>query len=374
MDKDYLEIISRNILSDIKDKLEKNGVVLEEKQEKLTDEKMIEIIKSVVENDYKLIHENEWKKIEKDEQNEKLNFYVMKSLIQYYMAIYNNNLDLLHKLLDNDFDWNCNKYYEMNLFVLDKRISSNFSEEELFYILENNKELLRNFYYSLYYSLYRERNDEKINADELINKACNILKKDKDIVQLERKRLDSFFTVDLLNNLSEEEMLNLNDEQKGFLNYFEEDSYKKFALKMVKKYNYSKELIYWDDFEKYFTEEEILNFSDEDIEVYKCIFGYRLDVGNCDSIISTAIQKVKEIKKEKPDFNYRLNALAYSVLTKEQIMSLSEDAVDEINNRCFTYDRFKYRYDLKENYIKRGIKITKLKDGIKNMVKKKSRN
>lgn len=373
MDKNYLEIVARNILSDIKDKLRINGVILEEKQEKLTDKKMIEIIKSVVENDYKFMHKKE-DEFEKDEQNEKLNFYVMKSLIQYYMAIYNDNLDLLHKLLDNDFDWNCNKYYEMNLFVLDKRISSKFSEEELFDILKSNSKLLRNFYYSLYYSLYREQNDEKVNADELINKACNILKKDKDIVQLERKRLDSFFTVDLLNNLSEEEILNLNDEQKGFLNYFEEDSYKKFALKMVKKYNYSKELIYWDDFEKYFTEEEILNFSDEDIEVYKCILGYRLDVGNCDSIISTAIKKVKEIKKEKPDFNYRLNALAYSVLTKEQIMSLSEDAIDEINNRCAAYQFYKNKYDLTENHIKRGIKFVKFKDGIKNMVKKKSRN
>ena len=56
MDKDYLEIVSRNILSDIKDKLRINGVVLEEKQEKFTDEKMIEIIKSVVENDYKFMH------------------------------------------------------------------------------------------------------------------------------------------------------------------------------------------------------------------------------------------------------------------------------------------------------------------------------
>lgn len=364
MDKNYLEIVAKNILSDVKDKLKRNYVVLEEKQEKETDKKMIEIIKSVIEKKYKVIQGSE------KEENKKLNYYIMKSLIQYYMAIYNDNLDLLHKLLNNNFDWNYFENNEMNLFVLDKRISSKFSEEELFEILENNTELLRYFYQSL----YRYRNNKEINIDEIINKACNILKKDKDIAKLEGQRLNAFLTVDLLNNLSEEEILNLNDEQKGFLNYFEEDSYKKFALKMVKKYNYSKELIYWDDFEKYFTEEEVLNLSEEDIEVYKCIFGYRLDVGNCDSIISSAIQKAKEIKEVKPEFNKCLNALAYSVLTKEQIMSLSEDAVDEINNRCAAYQFYKNKYDLTENHIKRGIKFVKLKDGVKNIVKNKSRN
>ena len=286
------------------------------------------------------------------------------------MAIYNDNVDLLHKLLDNDFDWNCENNYKMNLFVLDKRISSKFSEEELFEILEDNKYLLRKFYQYL----YAERNNEKINIDELINKACNILKKDKDITQLKNERLNYFFTVDLLNNLSEEEILNLNDEQKRILDYFKENSYKKFALKMVKNYNYSKELIYWDDFEKYFTEEEILNLSEEDIKVYKCIFGYRLDVGDHYTIVSNAIQKVKEIKKVNPGFNCALNALAYSILTKKQIMSLSKDAVDEINNRCAAYNFYKTEYNLTKNYIKRGIKIAKFKDGIKNKVKKKSRN
>ena len=369
MDKDYLEIVSRNILSDIKDKLRINNVVLEEKQEKLTDKKMLEIIKSVVENDYKFMHKKE-DEFEKDEKNEKLNSYVMQSLIQYYMAIYNDNLDLLHKLLDNDFDWNCENNYKMNLFVLDKRISSKFNEKELFETLRNNKDLLRNFYRNLYI----ERNNDKINIDELINKACNILKKDKDITQLKNERLNYFFTVDLLNNLSEEEILNLNDEQKRILYRYEENDHDKFAFKLIKKYNYSKDLIYWNKFEKYFTEEEILNLSEEDIKIYRYIFNYNLNVGDYKTIISNAIKIAKEIKKVNPDFNYHLNALAYSILTEKQIMSLSEDAVDEINNRCAAYNFYKDKYDLEENFIKRGIKMAKFKDGIKNKVKKKSRN
>lgn len=366
MDKNYLEIVSRNILSDVKDKLKRNSVVLEEKQEKETDKKMIEIIKSVIENDYKLMHKKE-DEFEKDLENEKLNTYVMKSLIQYYMAIYNDNLDLLHKLLNNNFDWNYFENNKMNLFVLDKRISSKFSEEELFEILENNMELLRNFYQSL----YRYRNNKEINIDEIINKACNILKKDKDIAKLEGQRLNAFLTADLLSSLSEEEILNLNEEQKRILYRYDRNGYKNIALKMVKDYNYSKDLIYWDEFEKYFTEEEILNLSDEDIKIYSTIFysRYRLSMKDHDIIISNAIQKAKEIKKENPEFNKCLNALAYTVLTKEQIMSLSEDAVDEIDNRCSGYIIYKDKYDLTEKYLKRGIKFVKFKDGIKNKVK-----
>ena len=372
MDKNYLDIISKNILSDVKDKLERNYVVLEEEQAKETDKKMIEIIKSVIENDYKVMHKKE-DEFEKNLENEKLNTYVMKSLIQYYMAIYNDNLDLLHKLLDNNFDWNYFENNEMNLFVLDKRITSKFTLEELFEILENNTELLKNFYQSL----YRYRNNKEINIDEIINKACNILKKDKDIAKLERKRLDGLLTVDLLNNLSEEEILKLNDEQKRILYLFDKNGYKNFALKMVKDYNYSKELIYWDEFEKYFTEEEILNLSDTDIEVYKHIFDYRISrliMKDHDIVIPNAIRKAKEIKKENPEFNKCLNALAYSFLTKEQIMSLSEEAVEEINSRFAGYVFYKDKYNLTKNYLKRGIKFVKFKDGLKSVVKKKSRN
>ena len=166
----------------------------------------------------------------------------------------------------------------------------------------------------------------------------------------------------------------MNDEQKRILYHYDRNGYKNIALKMVKKYNYSKQLIYWDEFEKYFTEEEILNLSDEDIKIYKRIFEYKLSSKNYNIIISNAIQKAKEIKEVKPEFNKCLNALAYSVLTKEQIMSLSEDAVDEINNRCAAYQFYKNKYDLTENHIKRGIKFVKLKDGVKNIVKNKSRN
>ena len=93
-----------------------------------------------------------------------------------------------------------------------------------------------------------------------------------------------------------------------------------------------------------------------------------------DIVIPDAIRKAKEIKKENPEFNKCLNALAYSFLTKEQIMSLSEEAVEEINSRFAGYVFYKDKYNLTKNYLKRGIKFVKFKDGLKSVVKKKSRN
>ena len=360
MEKDYLDVLSKNILNDVKNMVRRNYIVLEKEQEKKTDKKMLDIIKSVLEGNDELLY-----KKEEEEEDSKLNDYVIRSLIQYYVAIYNDNLDLLHRLLDNGFTWYGISKYDMNLFALDKRISSNFSEEEYLDILESNVELLNNFYSSL----NRKKIKEDINEEELINKVCNILKKDKYVSKTKRQDLRYLFTIDFLNSFSEEEILNLNNEQKSILEGFYNEEYKKFALKLVKDYNYSKELVYWDDFEKYFTIDEILNLSDEDIEMYECIFGYHLEVGDHNLIISNAIKKIKEIKKVNSDFNCRLNALVYSLLTKEQIMSLSEDAIDEINNRCAGYGFFKDKYDLTEKYLKRGIKFVKLKDGIKNKVK-----
>ena len=360
MEKDYLDVLSKNVLNDVKNMVRRNYIVLEKEQEKKTDKKMLDIIKSVLEGNDELLY-----KKEEEKEDSKLNDYVIRSLIQYYVAIYNDNLDLLHKLLDNGFTWYGISKYDMNLFALDKRISSNFSEEKYLDILESNVDLLSNFYSSLHI----KKQKDKINEDELINKVCNILKKDKNVSKTKRKDLIFLFTVDFLNYFSEEEILNLNNEQKSILENYSSGGYINLALKLIKDYNYSKELIYWDDFEKYFTIEEILDLSDKDIGMYDCIFGYHLDVGDHNIIISTAIKKIKEIKKVNSDFNCRLNVLVYSLLTKEQIMSLSEEAIDEINNRCAGYAFFKDKYDLSKNYLKRGIKIVKFKDGIKNKVK-----
>jgi len=370
MDKNYLEILSKNILNDIKNKLINNNVVLEKNQELSTDMKMLKIIESVVQNDYEFIYKDK-DAFEKDIENKELNSYVMSSLIQYYMAIYHENLDLLHKLLDNKFNWESDTEYKMNLFVLDKRLTSNFSENELFDILEGNTLLLRNFYRSL----YRYKDDKEIDEEKFIKMICNILKRNKDIGKSKWPRCNHLFTVDLLMNFSEDEILNLTDTQKHILDGFENDKNKGTELKLnlIKNYNYSKNLIYWEQFDTYFTIDEILNFTDSDIELFSKIFNSEFDeLEDYDIIVPLAIQKIKNIKKINPNFDYKLYAIVYDVLSEEEIMSLSIDGVNNINHCCFQYrySKFESEYNLTEKNLRRWIKNKKRDDSLKNKILK----
>ena len=186
MDREYLDVLVKTILNNIKNNAKNSYVVIEGEQEIITDKKMLQLLENLIENHYILMCND----CELEET-------VMRSLIQYYVAIYNDNVELLNKLLDNNFNFGRFKYYEMNLFILDKRITDRIEEDKLLEIMDGNTELMRNFYMGL----YRRRNDQEVNAEEMIEKVCTILKQNKDIVSNMNSHLstikDYFFTIDL---------------------------------------------------------------------------------------------------------------------------------------------------------------------------------
>ena len=102
MEEKYLDVLSKNILNDVKRMLEHNRIILNNDKTIETDKKMLEIIKSVVKDEKDVLFEKEEK--EKNKKKE-IDSNIMPSLMQYYVAINNNNLELLHKLLDNNFEW-----------------------------------------------------------------------------------------------------------------------------------------------------------------------------------------------------------------------------------------------------------------------------
>jgi len=216
MDEKYLEILSKNILNDVKSYVKHNNIYLEEDKEIDVDKKMLEIIKSIVINDKENIFE---KKEEEKDKKKEINSNIMPSLIQYYVALYNDNLDLLHKLLDSEFSFGDYKQGQMNVFVLDKSISSKFELDEYIKLTKNNVELFKNFYYSLNHN----RDNKEINLNKIIEKFCNVIKKDNNISITKttfNNRCDRLFTMDFLINFTEEEILNLTDIQKKMLNGF----------------------------------------------------------------------------------------------------------------------------------------------------------
>lgn len=373
MEESYLDILSKNILNDVKRMVKHNNVILNDEKIMATDKKMLEIIKSVVKDEKDVLFE---KTEEEKEKRKEVDSNIMPSLMQYYVAIHNDSLDILHKLLDNGFNWGDYNRGDMNLFVLDKKISSQFKEDEYINIVKNYTEIFKNFYSNLYYS----NNQNKVfNQEEIIEKFCNIIKLySKNNKKEEFTRL---FTIDFLNSFTIEEIINLTNEQKfnldgltGFKNT--NDKVTQLQLDLVKKYNFSKKIIFLNKFSEYFSEEEISNLSQDDIKLFDNIFSSTHNYyDNPKAIEETAVCKLKQIKKENPEFNIRLDGMGYNVLTPKQILSMTDDCADQINLICSQYYLYhsskSYEFDVSENTLRRWIKERYHKEKIKKILVKR---
>jgi len=359
MDEQFIDILAKNFLTKVKENIRKNMITLEGKQEETTDKKILEVIKSIINS-------------KKENNDIELNNEIINALMLHYTAIYNNNMELLNTLQNNNFDWRCtyNHMTTMKLFVLDKRITNNFEINEYLKILKKDLKTIYNFYTSL----YNQKNNNKINKDEIIKKFCNIIKMQHNSMnQKKQEEETNYLNITTLTNFTEEEILNLTETQKEIL---KNEGARDIDIKinLIKKYNFSKRMIYYSQFKKYFTEEEISNLTDSDIKQYENIFGYRSShYKNNEYLEKNAIDKLKQIKIEYPNFNYELDAMAYDVLTIKQIISLSEKGVEKINYYCNNYRLIKHtdpNFFVTETSLRHLIKNTYNKDKMKNNIKK----
>ena len=125
MDIDFKEIYSRDILNEVKKIVVRNNIKIHGYKEKEADKKVLEIIDDLCSRETN----------DKNEEKYNLSGYaitsndkerIIKLLVLYYVAFYFDNLDLLKYFIANNFNfygYSCNG---MNLFVLDKSISSKF--------------------------------------------------------------------------------------------------------------------------------------------------------------------------------------------------------------------------------------------------------
>lgn len=375
MEKDYVDILCKNILNAVKDKIRYNNIILEKDKELEMDKKMLEIIQSIV-----LYNKNnfiEQKSKIKDWKKE-ISPTVLTSLVHYYVALYNDNLELLHKLLEDGIKIGTFKDSKINLFMLEKRFSSQFDYNEYKIALNNHMNLFEKFYYIL--------NNNKIDQNKLIEKFCNLIKMYMNANKKEDERL---LTIELLTNLTENEILNLTDNQKQNLlwNSYNSEDIKKMIFDLIKKDNFSKVVVFWDFFTKYFTREEFLNLTQEEIDLYENLYasGANFEIEELNEFIN----RLKELKRINPNFNYKLDALFYDNFTNKQILNLSESVINSINELVCNYKigihsventpaavflekfiKLQLKYYIKEYYYKDRIK-TNLKGISKKKTQKK---
>ena len=148
MKKDFMEIDITNTLNEIKDCI-KGKINLSEAWENSTDKEMSFVLENLIKGNFKnirisIIDEHLTSthivlKLTDDKEKNKV------LLVLYYTAIYFGNVILLNKMLEEEVDFG-NRPNDLNLYVLDKYISSEFKENEYIEIVKDCMGVFEGFY------------------------------------------------------------------------------------------------------------------------------------------------------------------------------------------------------------------------------------
>ena len=258
MDKDYIDIYSKSLLNRIKGIVESLLVEKDESREKETDQKMLKVIES-------LIIEINGKR--KDDLN--IGFFVsemndgrfLNALCMQYVAVYNDNLELLNEILDNNIHLDLS-----DLVILYKRLTEKVDRKTYLYLLKKEMSAVTRFIYSL---------DEDVNDltnENATSRFANIVNENPDVFYADDKSgYYTFITKESLKWFDDETLSNTTDEQKTMIKriydtYSYKDEVKATYASLVINNNFSKEVYYFEDLLNTFTIEEILRMSDEQIK------------------------------------------------------------------------------------------------------------
>ena len=372
MDIYFKEIYSRDILNEVKKIVVRNNIKIDGYKEKEADKKVLEIIDDLCSKEPN----------DKNEEKYNLSAYgitsndkerIIKLLVLYYVAFYFDNLDLLKYFIANNFNFYGDSCNGMNLFVLDKSISSKFEFEEYFNILKDNVKVFKNFYSSL-------DGDYDIETDDAIDEFVRIIKDNPNIAKLSKRTVfniaDDFLNKEVFSRFKEETIVNLTDNQKYIINgkFSHRGMYileKDIIQDLIENYNYSHDLIYWQEFIRDFELREILDFTDEKVDVIRAIYSnMRLPYEVSDEMISNAVESLKEIYRIKPDYNYGFEALVYDVLSVDELLKLSKEGFNDINGVIAKQVLFWDKYNCSLKTLRSAIRYQYNRDRRRNFVKK----
>lgn len=167
----FVDAYVKKLLQEVKERVKQNWINLEEDREKEVDPKMVEIIKGICME--KKDNTNDINSIYKlmPTDNEDESDRILSTLVLYYTALYEDNLPLLNRLLDEGFSFGY-KPYDLKTFALVKEISSEFDEDVR--LLKKQSNVFKDFYLSL-------NRDDLSSEKRVIKRFKNILEEDEDV-------------------------------------------------------------------------------------------------------------------------------------------------------------------------------------------------
>ena len=292
----YVDIYTKTILNEIKRRIEQNRIILSKEKEQETDKIMLQVIKDTlcckyIDNGEEKYSINGLNKSDKDESKR-----IICTLITYYVAIYNDNLELLNKLLEGGFYFG-GEPYDLRLCILDKNISSKFNLELYCELVKKQYELFKKFYSSL----YNNKEKTKLTNEEVIEKFSSILNKNPEVASITtnygKTYISDLLRKDTISTFSEEIILNATANQKlhiisSYRMDLTEENFKRL-IDLMQKENFEMGIIgiSWNEVFEYFTDEELMMIDRYNKETKNNLF-------NKYYIINTCTMDLKAIKKE----------------------------------------------------------------------------
>jgi len=344
-----IETYLLNTLNEIKCYV-KTKVNLTPEREEITDNKMLEILKSLLvtpNGDVKNKGENDYFSLLLPLTDESENNKIRKTLILYYVGLYYDNVDLLNKMLKSEIDFGY-KLYDLYLYYLDKDISSKFTEEEYLQIVKDCGILFEQFNHTT-------KNLPKEDREKYIVRFTKILKRKHDDLSIacaSKLDLRTLFTRSNLDIFEDESYYKASKEQFELIsacnsfNAQNEDTIKRLnnliQTTEFNKYLYNNDLMF-----SLFTDEELQSI-DYWIGSYFCYFSKTPEL----------LDKAMDLFKKNRDIIKLINGLNYKTF-----MEIDNDTLIEICKDLYCPPN--------EDYIKFKAAQLKSKSFIKRMFKRK---
>lgn len=339
MTKSYKEIYIEKKIQEIREEIRKNHIELTPENQEKADRVMKEVLgkqydrnqkdKSVIEifDIAKKIHS-------KAARNEELNI----TLILYYYAIYNDNIDLLSTLLEKDYNFGY-KTHSLNLWVLDELLTSQFEVDEYEKLLKTQEKVIESFYSSI-------RSEKSKEEKKKITKTfCDILKENPEVAKIPNKNdyYTDLLTKEKIQEFGYDFFINATQEQKKVINKYTifsrtTDTGLNRLKQLVTTYpKYNGEFYLSVELLNLLTDEEIVSLTRDQEYMYQYAYYHNLTA------------KVKEILDKNSEFTCDYDFFSrdlFEMLTTEEIANLTDKGKDQLaqlnRDRSYLNENFEH--------------------------------
>ena len=330
----YLDVYAKTYLNEIKERIKQNQITLSGERETETDEYMVEVIKSLCIKPRHNLDDKEkfvLRLLPTDSKEDTERIFI--TLMLYYTAVYNENIELLNKFLEAGFSFGY-RSSNLDLFVLDKRISSQFNTNFYINLIKEQISLFKEFYLSLkdnepiYKSSDPDNPVEELSIDEVIQKFANILKQNPNVAISKNKyyrnkpyEFSRLLTKTSINYFDEDIILNASEEQKqNIINHAEfsmfltKQSVARLTTLMIDS-NFSIDIEdHWNEVLEELSDYELIKINELDKDIFRDV---HLDISHQIYIEKKNIKNTPElfIQKVREELNKRLKKEKVQVLT-----------------------------------------------------------